>query len=89
MNGVSNKKPKDPYSVTQIGLTMIDKSESQEEIIKNDDSSSEAKDNEANGGIMVKRTYNVETRSDHGDGPGEHQGRNSRRTFYRDDSTYA
>lgn len=77
MKGTSNKKPKDPYSVTQIGLTV---SESQEEIIKIDDSSSDPKGNEANG-IMVKRTYDVETRSQHG---GD---QSSGRTFYRDDST--
>lgn len=95
MNGMSNdknKKPKDPYSVTQIGLTMIDKSESQEEIIKGaeDDSGSERKEeNEVgNGGIMVKRTYNVETQSVHVDEPESEQYDHGRteRTVYRDGS---
>jgi hypothetical protein len=86
MNGVSgnNKKAKDPYSVTQIGLTNIDKSESQEEIIKYDDSSSgELKETSGNRGIMVKRTYDVETRSDSDSGRLQHQDRDTRRMSRR------
>jgi hypothetical protein len=83
VNGLTGKKAKDPYSVTQIGLTIIDKSESQEQIITRDsDSNSGLKGNEAEG-IMVKRSYDVESsrsRSDHG----SEKDRASRRALYED-----
>ncbi len=34
LRGLGSRKPKDPYSITQIGVTMIDGSESQEEMVK-------------------------------------------------------
>ena len=62
--GLQGGKPKDPYSLTAIGLTHIDRSESQEQIVHpNDNSSSGSKGNDDGHVIMVKNTYNVESRS--------------------------
>ena len=88
MNGLSGKKAKDPYSVTQIGLTIIDKSESQEQIIVHDDDSSSGPKGHDADGILVKRTYDVESsrsRSDHDSEKCQDQAPG--RVLYRDDST--
>lgn len=52
----SKRKVKDPYMITQTELTMVDKSESTEEIIK-------VEEGKADGGILVQRTYNVDVES--------------------------
>ncbi|KAK2855586.1 hypothetical protein FQN49_005050 [Arthroderma sp. PD_2] len=54
--GSSKRKVKDPYSVTQTELTMVDKSESREEIMKVEE------EDKANG-ILVQRTYDVDVES--------------------------
>ena len=56
----STKKPKDRYSITQIGVTMIGQSESQEEMVKQGNASSGSKRQDTNG-IMVTQTYEVES----------------------------
>ncbi|KAF3482772.1 uncharacterized protein GIQ15_02096 [Arthroderma uncinatum] len=52
--GSSKRKVKDPYSITQTELTMVDKTESHEELNKIEDKSS---------GILVQRTYDVDVES--------------------------
>ncbi|EGD87392.1 hypothetical protein H112_05936 [Trichophyton rubrum D6] len=52
----SKRKPKDPYMITQTELTMVDKSESTEEIMK-------VEEGKMDGGILVQRTYNVDVES--------------------------
>lgn len=66
--GLSGGKPKDPYSITAIGLTTIDKTESQELIVNPDDNASSASKGHDANGIVVKNGYSVESRSEHGGG---------------------
>ncbi|KAJ4018271.1 hypothetical protein NW761_015059 [Fusarium oxysporum] len=60
MSTFSSRKPRDPYSVTHIGATVVDKSESQEEIIKQTGANASYKKDQGRDGIMVKQTYDVE-----------------------------
>ncbi|KAM5466951.1 hypothetical protein MauCBS54593_005570 [Microsporum audouinii] len=56
-SGSSKRKVKDPYTITQTELTMVDKSESTEEIMKVEDQ------DKMDGGILVQKTYNVDVES--------------------------
>lgn len=60
MSVFSSRKPRDPYSITQIGATVIDKSESQEEIIKEPGARASPNKDQGRDGIMIKQTYDVE-----------------------------
>ncbi|KAH7246546.1 hypothetical protein BKA59DRAFT_455584 [Fusarium tricinctum] len=60
MSVFSSRKPRDPYSITQIGATVIDKSENQEEIIKEPGARASPNKDQGRNGIMIKQTYDVE-----------------------------
>ncbi|KFZ19133.1 hypothetical protein V501_00815 [Pseudogymnoascus sp. VKM F-4519 (FW-2642)] len=60
LRGLGSRKPNDPYSTTHIGATIVDGSESQEEMVKQYDASSGPKRQNKNR-ILVNHTYNVES----------------------------